>query len=861
MHGILARLRQWWCWGAAQRELEEEIAAHRALKREALARAGVAPERLAAATERAMGNEVYMREAARGVWLWPWLEAIGQGLRQGVSRLGRAKGFAAVAIITLALGMGANTAIFSVVEAVMLRPLPYPEASRILEFRFRSRNSLQDGFPLAWVDGLRQHMSMFSALAGYEGGGVEELDHGHGVDWAAGAYVTSGFFRVFGVTPKLGRGFVRRDETAGAPVVAVLSHALWERAFDGNPRVVGTVIRYDGRACTVVGVMPVGFKFLENPAEMYVALQQTKDLGAQGLNTEIYGRLGPGVSAAAAQAQADAVYPALRRQTELGPWAQGLRLDPYQNQQAMPVQTSLYFLLGIVGLLLLIACANVASLQLARTLARAPELALRRALGAGRGRLFVQFLTEGAVLAVAGGLVGLGLAAATLRTLAVNLKPWSLPLAGPISLDWRVLAFTAAAVCGAAILLAVMAAWQGSAKRLEVARFRRRGRARDVIVTAEIAFSLLLLAGAGLLVRSLASLENAPLGFDPAGRMVFAAQPPHGAAADFQQLLLARLQALPDVKRAAATSALPLLGRGNLPVSPAGHQNQDTGGVEVRMISPGYFAAMGMPLLQGRSLADSDRGSAPLVAAASAGLARQWFGGHSLGRQIRLGVCCGKVLIPPIANPRTLVGVVPDVPARTAGTPYPLTVYIPQTQLQLQFDSQDWFVVQGGVSAAQVRAVVEAVQPGTRVTGVASYATVVSQAVAQPRLEAQLTAGFALLALLLTAVGLYGLLSYAVTERTREIGVRMALGAPRARLLRQVVGRGMVLAVIGVAAGLALAVPLGKTAESLLSGVEPNDPATLAGAAILMLVIAALAGLGPGWRATRVDAAAALRAE
>lgn len=861
MYRILTRLRQWLRFGQTQHELQEEMATHHALRREALARAGVAPEDLNAATERAMGNEVYMREEARGVWLAPWLEAVGVGLKQGVARLGRNKAFAAVAIITLALGIGANTAIFSVVEAVMLRPLPYPAANRMVEFRFQTHDNQQNGFPLAWVHALRQHTSAFAALAGYQGGDTEELDHGGAVSWEASATVTSGFFKVLGVKPMLGRGFVPGDDAPGTTGALVLSQGLWEREFGANPGVTGTVVRYGGQPYAVVGVMPAGFVFRENPADVYVALQDTHSMGDRGLNTEILGRLRPGASAAEAQAQANAIFPALLRTTELGRWAKGLVVSGYQAQQAMPVRTVLLFLMGVVGLLLLIACANVASLLLARTLARAPELALRRALGAGQGRLFVQFLTEGIVLALAGAAVGLGLAAATLRGLAVSLKPWSLPLAGPIHLDGRVLAFTAAVACGAAILFAVMAAWQGSARRLRIERFRQRGRARDVIVAAEIAFSLLLLAGAGLLVRSLARLENAPLGFAPAQRMVFSAQPPHGAAPKFELRLLAGLRAIPGVRAAAVSSALPLLGRGNLPAESVEHPSRAGGSVEVRMVSPGYFAAMGMPLLRGRSFSDADSSSAPAVAVVSAELAQQWFGAKALGQSMRIGACCGKVFVPPIANPRAIVGVVGDVAANRAGLPYPDTVYVPQAQMALQMGGGSWFVVHGRVNAAQLRRAVDAVQPGTRITGLASYPAVVSAAVAQPRFEAQLTAGFALLALLLTAVGLYGLLSYAVTERTREIGVRMALGAPRGALLRQVVGRGMVLAVIGVGVGLLASIPLGQTAASLLSGVKPNDPATLAGAALAMLVIAAIACLGPALRATRVDAASALRAE
>ncbi|MGH9412812.1 MAG: ADOP family duplicated permease, partial [Terriglobales bacterium] len=786
---------------------------------------------------------------------------------QGVARLRRAPGFAAVAIVTLALGIGANTAIFSVVEAVMLRPLPYPNASRIMALEFEAQGGgAADAFDLRQLFYLRDKLPAFSAIAGYEGMGTNELDNGKAVSWAAAERVSSGFFKVLGIRPQVGRGFKRSDGAKGAGGIMVLSHTLWQRAFGGNPGVLGQSVRYGGQAYTVVGVLPANFTFVqnsENSVDLYTAI--TRDDGLDGRNSEIIGVLRPGASVAEARAQAAALTPRLRAAGLVSSWFQGLSAEGYQANNAMQVQTELWFLLGIVGLLLLIACANVASLLLARTLTQAPELALRRALGAGTGRLCLQFLTEGIVLAAAGAAAGLGLAAAVLQTLAAGFVPWNLPLAGPITLDGRVLAFTAAVACGTAMAFAVMMAWQGSAKRLSIGRFRRRRRAREGMVIAEIAFSLLLLAGAGLLVRSLAALENAPLGFTPEGRTVMETQLPDAALHRFSSLwafqdaVLRKLRAIPGVQTAAAANQLPLEGQANLPVEPVGDPRASTS-VEVRAVSPGYFVTMGIPVLAGRGLKRSDSAAAPPVTLVSAEMARDLFRNRAMGEQLRIGMYRGKQYAsPPVTNARAVVGVMGDVRTQNIQQQLRMTMYVPAAQLS--DGNGSWFVVRGKVSAAELRRAVEAVQPGTYITGLQPYPEALAAALEPARFEAQLTLGFALLALLLTAVGLYGLLAYAVTKRTREIGVRMALGAPRGRLLWQVAGRGLLLAGIGIALGLAASIPLSKLTASLLYEIKPNDPETMVLAAVAMFVVAVIATIGPALRATHVDAARALRAE
>ncbi|HEY8054314.1 MAG TPA: ADOP family duplicated permease [Terriglobales bacterium] len=866
MRGLLRRVGGWLRWRKTQRELTEELAAHRSLKQDELAAAGVSGERLAAATERAMGNELAMREAARGVWLWPWLEALGQGLRQGARRLRRSPGFTLAAVLTLALGIGANTAIFSVVEAVMLRPLPYPAPEQLVEFAITQSGAPVTSFGMPAFEFLRSRLQSVSALAAIRGMGTVEVRHGSQVAWLKGMLVTSDVFRVLGVAPRQGRDFNGSDEQAGGAGALILTDAVWRHDFGGAP-VVGQAVSLNGSLYTVAGVLPPGFVFqqdvTDNPG-MFVAMRPGSGLSDTGLNSEIIGRLRPGVTSAQSGAEMATLATAMRSRGLLPNWATGVSVQNYQELMTGPVRTGLWFLLAAVALLLLIACANVAGLLLARTLARQPELALRRALGAGSGRLFVQFFTEGLLLALLGGAAALGLAAATLQALAGQL-PWDVPLGGPIGLDGRVLGYTLLVALGASLAFAVAAARQGAARPLRVGRFRRRGLGRDVLVVAQVALSLLLLAGAGLLVRSLVWLESRPLGFDPAGRMVFSTQLPSGAAPNaaaawrFDQQVLEQLRRLPGVRAAAVVSMPPLEGQGNLPGEAAGRPETGTA-VEYRAASPGYCDTLGIALLQGRALSERDTAGAPLVTVVSQSLAQAWFGGHALGQQVRIGVIGNQSWVPAaMAQPRTIVGVVADVRTQRVDKPMRLTMYVPAAQDAM---GAGWFVLRGqGETEAQIRRAVAVVNPEARVSDVAAMDTVVAHTLARPIFEARLSGGFAVLALALTAVGLYALLAYAVTERRQEIGIRMALGATRGAVLRQVVARGLLLAAAGVVAGVAAALPLARLLASLLAGVQPGDPATLAAAAGLLLLVAAAACLLPAWRATQVDTAGALRTE
>jgi len=852
MPGILNRVKFWLRWSAAQRELEEEIAAHHAMK---LADAGSE-----AAAGRAMGNELAMREAARGVWLWPWLEALGQGLRHGLRRLRRSPGFAAAAILTLALGIGANTAIFSVVEAVMLRPLPYAAPERMVGFTLEQPAGEVQSLNIPQFEYLREHLQGLDAITAYSGMGTVELRHGGVLSWANGMSATDGFFRAFGVQPQMGRGFERADTVGGAAPVIVLSAAFWQYAFAADPAIVGKAVEVNGRAATVVGVLPRGFQFLEQPTDFYLAMPHGAGLGDTGLNESVVARLQPAMSLAAFQGQAAVLLPGMRAANLLPKWCTGVGADRYQSLQARSVRSSLLFLFAAAGLLLLIACANVVGLLLAQGLARRPEMAVRRALGAGRGRLFTQFLAEGLALCGAGTLAGLALAEAALHALAAKL-PWDLFTTLSVSLDARVLAFALAVALLASAAFGLVAAAQSSAGPTASMRVTRSGWGRSAVVVGEVALTLLLLAGAGLLLRSLWTLERQPMGFDPAGRTLFATQLPSGIAPDFasawrfDEHVLQRLLATPGVTAAAAINRPPFEGQANIPSEPALRPDLGTA-VEYRVVSPGYFAAMGIPLRSGRDFTAADALGGARVAIVGGLLARRWFHDRALGQQVRMGAIGDRVWMPAIADPRTIVGVVGDVKVQTLARPARLTVYVPAAQ---EAKSATWWVVRGPVTEAQIRRAVAAVQPTARVRDVAPYSAVVGDVLAEPNFEARLTAVFAVLALLLSAVGLYGVLAFSVAARTREIGIRMALGARRSLVMRQFLASGLGLAGLGIGGGLLASLPLSHLLASLLFGVQPNDPATLAAVAAVLALVAALACWLPARRATRVDPIAALR--
>jgi putative ABC transport system permease protein len=800
-------------------------------------------------------------------------------LRYALRMLRRNPGFTAVAVLTLALGIGANTAIFSVVNAVILRPLPYPNPDKMVQVN------------LVWKDGTtnqtltapefefyRDHASAFEAIAGFRGGPDLETKRSGASEWIKSMRVTDGFFKALGVNPSLGRGILRDETRPGGAQTAVLSASLWRKAFGANPSIIGQQVRLGEDAYTVVGIMPPGFAFVAQPVDVYLCLQLGRSIADTGMNTSVIARLKPGTGLAQAQANIDVVFEAFRRTGSAQSGQRGLQLVSYQRWLLGDLRPSLLMLFAAVGLLLLIACANVASLIMARANARQREISVRLALGAERLQLLRQFLTESLLIALIGGGAGLLASAWALRGLISSI-PWDIPSTTHIGVDGRVLAFTFLMALATSLAFGFTSYWQTS--RLDPnsslkeggtqgGRSTSRSRARSSLVIGEVALSLMLLIGAGLLIESLYRLHQQKLGFDPA--RVYTMETPFAPQArntpaqiwSFEQQVLDRLQLIPGAASVAVISKLPLTGPDNLPTEHEGHPKDSIGGMEIRAVSPAYFETMRIPILRGRGFQETDAASSTPVAIVSEAVERQWWKDQSLiGDRIVVGEYRDRQFPEVLEPPREVVGVVPDVKNLAIDELDPTTVYVPATQLFRPPDSTAWVVrasARSGVGTA-MRAAVAAVNPDQRVLDVRPMSDIVAESVAHPSFDALLMGIFAALALALNSVGIYGVLSFHVARRTQEIGIRMALGAERRNVLLMVVGQGALLAVVGIGIGLLGALALSRFLSSLLSGVKTTDPAIYGLVSLVLLVVALLASYIPARRASKVDPMVALRYE
>ena len=801
-------------------------------------------------------------------------------LRYGIRTLRKNGGFALVAILTLALGIGANTAIFSVVNAVVLRPLPYPHPDEMVQVNLVWRGGgVNDSLTVPEFEFYRDHASAFKAIAGFRGGGDLEIKRRGATEWIRQLRVTDGFFQVLGVSPELGRGILREETRPSSVRTAVLSDDLWRKAFGADPAVIGQQFEAGGDSYTIVGVMPPDFTFVGQPADVFTSLELGSSIEDTGMNTGVIARLKPRMSLAAAQGNMAVVFQAARQRKMVQSGEQGTQLVNYQTWLLGDLRPSLFMLLGAAGLLLLIACANVASLIMARTSSRQREVSIRLALGAARLQLLRQFLAESLLIALVGGAAGLVAAAWTLKTLVVSI-PWSVPSEVHIGLDGRVLAFALLVAVATSLVFALTSYWQTSKSDLNVSlkeggthggRSTVRSRSRNVLVTGEVALSLMLLIGAGLLIESLYRLRQQKLGFDPAH--VYTMTTPFAREASaapsqvwtFEQQVLERLRVLPGVTSAAVVSKLPLTGPNNLPTEHEGHPKDSIGGMEYRAVSRDYFRAMHIPVLQGRGFGETDTASSTPVVIVSETVAKAWWHGKSpIGDHVVVGEYEDRQIPEILEPPREVVGVVPDVKNLAIDELQPTTVYVPASQLsKASFGSTSWVVrVRGNVNVgAAMRAAVLAVDPDQRVLNLESMSDIVAQSVAHPSFNALLMALFAALALALTSVGIYGVLSFHVSRRTQEIGIRMALGAKRSNVVLMVVGEGATLAAAGIAIGLALAVILSRFLSSLLSGVQATDPMVYASVAVVLFGVALLASYVPARRAAKVDPLVALRYE
>ena len=805
------------------------------------------------------------------------MDTLRQDLAYGVRRLRQAPGFSLIAIATLALGIGANGAIFSVVNAVLLRPLPFGEPGRLVRV-----SQVWEGRPVVYSPqnflDVQAAARSFESLAACDSGWWHLTGRGRPVR-LEGAEVSASFFDLLQVRPLLGRAFAPGENEPGHRKVTVIGYALWRDRFGGDPAVIGQTVQLDRDPYIVIGVAPAGFSFPEGvevwtPME-YDARFRTNSRGAWYLT--VIGRLREGVAVAQAKAEVATIADRLARQYPDADAGLGGTVEPLRDALVRDSWTALLVLLGAVGLVLLIACVNVANLLLALVAARETELAVRTALGAGRARLVRQLLTESMVLALLGGLAGILVAAFSLDAL-LGLQPQGIPRLAEVRLDRTVLAFSAALSVLTGLVFGSFPALQMT--RRATAQGLREGsrgvlggrghRLRGGLVIGQMALAMVLLAGAGLLLRSFERLRHVPPGFRTDSALTFRISLPESAYKEdaprvgFYRELLAQLSALPGVRSAGAVMGLPLSGahfnlsfavKGRPPIPPA---QQPT--LEVRVATPDYFRTMGIPILQGRGLTAADDARSPQVAVISQSAARRHFGNEDpLGKFIVLGWGSG----PGTARAGgEVVGIVGDVKEKGLAEDVPPEIYLPYAQRPVQ--SMD-VVLRSSVSPRSLLPAAEAVlrglDPEIPLARPATLDEVLARSISEPRFYMLLLGTFAFLAVFLAALGIFGVMSYAVVQRSREIGIRVALGAHPCDVLRMVLRHALVLAVVGVSAGLAGALALSRVIGSLLFELSPTDPATLGAVAVLLTAVALLASWLPARRATRVDPLIALRSE
>ena len=803
------------------------------------------------------------------------MDALIQDLRYAVRTLLRSTGFTLVAVLTLALGIGANTAIFSVLYGVLLRPLPFPEAGRLVGFSQVYRGSRDErSVDYRQYRFLEENSRVFQSIAVSTNLGFNVFT-GEVADRAKGMRVSSGFFRVLGISPLLGREFSADEDQPGGPQVAILSYGYWQRRFGGDRSVVGRAITLDGAPYTVVGVMPSGFQ-TQPEADVWSTVAQVARTVGSGSNLQIVGRLKQGLSLSRAQAEFGSTVAAFREAfKDRLPREARFELYPQRQLIVTDLRTPVRVLFGAIGLVLLIACANVAALVLGRATERGRELAVRLALGASRGRVMRQLLTESVLLALVGGAVGLGLARWGLDLLLAFL-PAELGSI-PIRLDWWAVVFAFGVSLATGVAFGLLPAWHAASSETHDALREvsgrttasvGRSRVRNALVIVEMALSVVLLIGAGLLIRTVGNLLRTDPGCDPQ-RVLSAEIWLNGVGYDstaqisgFYQRLTSRLGTIPGVQSAAVVEAgLPLERGGNQYVAIEGLT--DGASVDYRTVTPDYFGVLGVRLGQGRAFTEGDvQGADPVVVVNEAFARRYLSGRDAVGRTVSFEG--GKGV------PRRIVGVAGDVRSYI-GAPTPPTVFIPSAQTPASYTRVfgGWFPTHVVVRtagdpaalAASVTAAIHETDPHVPVGRVRALHEVLTESVAFQRFEMLLLSAFAALALVLAVVGIYGVMSYLVTQRTQEIGVRVALGAMPRDVLWLVLGRGLALAAFGAAFGLLGAAALTRILKSQLYGVQPSDPATFAVVTAALALVALIACVVPARRATRLDPVVALRSE
>lgn len=864
IHGLLTRRHH-------DQDFEEEIETHLALLTEENIRRGLTPEEARRTARVRLGGLTQLRETHRELHGLPWLDTLTQDIQYALRTLRKNPGFAAAVILTLALGIGANTAIFTVVNAVLLRPLPYANPMELVTWR--DNESLLD------VDDIRAQSSFFSA-----GGAVNPAV----MDYTGGAeplgihagYVDAGLFQTLGVQAMLGRTFSPEEDRFGGPRVVVLTHPFWREYLASDPTIVGKTIPLNDSRYTVIGVMPVGFAVPEFSLDLFVSLRVAYPEAARYRGVHFmhsYWRLKPGVTPA--QAVAGMAVIDARLAAEYPSEEKGRHTVPVTLQQRVTgdVRPALLVLSGAVFVVLLIACANFAGLLAARTVTRRREMAIRAALGGGWRRLIRQALTESTLLSLLGGAAGMLLAALGTRLL-ISAKPETLAHLNGISMDPTVVAFGLALSTITGLVFGLVPAW--SASRADATDTLKQdgpsataGPAshgfRKLLIVVEMALALVLLIGTGLLIKSFARLRTVDPGFNPANVISIHLQLPATRYSEipkqtaFRRELLERLNSLPGIQ-AAMAGDIPLDGsevthslafEGRAPVSPGNEPEVDT-----FCVMGSYFRVMGIALREGRDIAPMDRENQPLVAVINEALARRYFAHQNpVGQRIRYARETG----PP--RWMTIIGVVADVKQYSlAEPPYP-AVFAPFAQSDEAWRRWMSVVVRVPDSSADPIAAVKreiwSLDSQIPLNRIQSMDELLGMSLAERRFNMSLLGLFAAMAMILVAVGVYGVISYSVSQRTHEIGIRIAVGAHGRDVLKLVIGQGARMAAVGLAAGILGAFALTRVMTKLLFEVAPTDPSTFAAVVLLMMAVVLLACFVPARRAMKVDPIVALRYE
>jgi predicted permease len=887
MRTIFRRLMYWTRRRQHERDLAEELETHRSLRQARLEASGLRAREAAQASRRAIGNVTLALEDVRDIWVWRWLRDFNGDLRHGIRLLRRSPSFTSVAVVSLALGIGANTAIFSLLNVVVLRPLPVADPHQLVQFTYTAPNDWNSWFGYPQLERFRAEAKTLSGVFGSTGLGRVSVAFRGTSRLGQGDACTDNFFAVLGVRPQYGRFFSVEDDRADA-AVAILSDRYWRTRWGADPSIVDHTVTINQMPFTVIGIAPAEFSDITvgSGPDLWVplhaldrfTLDRTRWTASFTSWMLIGGRLRPGVSRAHAQAEADIIHRQLLAEQLSASESRGDSLQRFVRESHLvlrPAEQGMYsglrntyafpltLLMGVAGIVLLVACTNVANLLLARASNRRREIAVRLALGAGRARVMRQFFTETILLASIGGALALAIAwwgsAALVRMISTGDSPVPLDMRP----DWRIFGFTAGVSLVTSLLIGLAPAVRGT--RVDPGPTMNEGlrqvgpssRALDrLLVIVQVALSFVLITGAGLFVRTLQNLSSVNLGYDREHVLMFSAAArlagysKDQAGAVYREILQ-RLQALPDVRSASASFERPVDDQLYL-VSGVGDVDGRTLPQRIRVawnaIGPGYFSTIVTPVLQGRDFDLRDTETAPKVVMVNESLASRALPGQNpIGH--RLGEA-------------TIVGVVKDSHHNgVRDQPRPV-LYFPLFQSELNFDVSFELRYSGGANLVdEVRREVSSVDRNLPIFRTKTLRTEAEQSLLRERLLAVLSSFFGALALLLASVGLYGLMAYAVARRTGEIGIRMALGARRDQIMWLVLRETLCLSLAGIASGVPLAFWTAQYAKSLLFGIGPTDALTMAGSVAALIGVAAVAGYVPALRAVRVDPMVALRYE